>query len=158
MTVHKHEHRIYTLTSCSEHITNSVHLPSHLPILEGSGRDLEPRRLRGKDGSPVRSRLPDLLGSHHSRMNRPAQGRRRRLLLLLLKRWSGASTHSVRSILVAGFIDKSREVFRKKRKRGGGVHFTPACCGPTNTDNRITSATPSRKGTDKGTKKEGKLS
>lgn len=55
-----------TLTSCSEHITSSVHLPSHFPILEGSGRGLEPRRLRGKDESPFRSRPAKRLGSNHS--------------------------------------------------------------------------------------------
>lgn len=55
-----------TLTSCSEHITSSVHLPSHFPILEGSGRGLEPRRLRGKDESPFRSRTAKRLGSNHS--------------------------------------------------------------------------------------------
>lgn len=53
------------LTSCREQITSSVHLPSHFPILEGSGRGLEPRRLRGNVGSPVRSRLPARLSSHH---------------------------------------------------------------------------------------------
>ena len=56
-----------TLTNCSEHIAKRVHLPSHFPILEGSGRGLGPRRLREKDGSPVRSRLPGGLSSHHSR-------------------------------------------------------------------------------------------
>lgn len=61
------------LTSCSEHITSSVHLPSHFPILDGSGRGLEPRRLRGKDESPFRSRLAKRLGSKHSlpKMTRP---------------------------------------------------------------------------------------
>lgn len=54
-------------------MTSSVHLPSHAPILEGSGRGLEPRRLRGNDESPVRSRLPARVGSHHARVN-AAQG------------------------------------------------------------------------------------
>lgn len=62
------------LTNCSEHITSSVHLPSHFPILEGSGRGLEPRRLRGKDESPFRSRLAKRLGSHHSLQKWPDQG------------------------------------------------------------------------------------
>lgn len=41
---------------------------------------------------------------------------------------------------------------------GGGVHFSRACCGPTNTEDRTTSATPSREGAHKGTKKDRKLS
>lgn len=87
----KHDLCMCILTNCSEHITNSVHLPSHFPILEGSGRGLEPRRLRGKDESPFRSRLAKRLGSHHSLQKWPDQG----LLSLRL-------SYSVEPILAAG--------------------------------------------------------
>ena len=150
LSQHKH-----TLTNCSEHITTSVHLPSHFPILEGSGRGLGPRRLRGNDGSPDRSRLPNGLSSHHPRLDLScslvslstqntldvlqSDGRMPRSELIL-------SVNTVMVVVVSG--------------RGTSSSFA-GVCGSTATDYRIASATPSggaRGGTHKGTKRDRKLS
>lgn len=141
------------LTSCSEQITSSVHLPSHFPILEGSGRGLEPRRLRGKDESPFRSRLAKRLGSHHSLPKRPDRGLPDTLPDRDCRLQPGTHLDCWGLLSV-----NSRAAEGERRGEEGGVHFSPARCGPTNTDGRIASATPSREGTHKDTKGDRKLS
>lgn len=125
----------HTLTNCSRQTTSSVHLASHFPILEGSGRGLEPRRLRGNDGSPVRSRLAGRTGSHHPGLGGPVQ-RLLLFLLLLLVRLHGPSTHSGWPILLQS--GRSREVLGEvgeKRVRmrwwGGGALLCKMGGGPS---------------------------
>lgn len=117
----KHDLCMCILTSCSEHITSSVHLPSHFPILEGSGRGLEPRRLRGKDESPFRSRLAKRLGSHHSLQKWPDQG-------LLTPCRSGVSVTASNPSWPLGVIGEFPCVLLGK---GGSTSHGPAAVQPT---------------------------
>lgn len=156
-----------SLTSCSEQITNSVHLPSHFPILEGSGRGFEPRRLRGNDESPVRSRLPSRLSSHHSRdeqtCTRPPPPPPQPLppaLPLTVADPSPASAF-VYTIPVAGMFSGGGKGRGDEKEGGaGGVRFTPACCccEVRPTPNHLGHTFRRGGDTHKGTKRDGKLS